>query len=106
MTRKKGEKKLGRNPFDERVKPKVKARESGKAAPADIPPAQPVIIPDSTPPPHQGGDPGGMSTPATPAWFLVDLWAGALMEPYFFWARSMDIMKRTMESATRSVVLK
>ena len=99
MSEKTGDKKLGRNPFDHKKPSRARRHEPGEAPAASALPAEPAREDPSGHPQLPSGNPGGNLLPANPAWFFVDLWAGAFTEPYFFWAKSMEIMKETIESA-------
>ncbi len=96
MSGKSGDKKLGRNPFDHKRPSRAKRHESATEPQAGIVPEK--IQNSSSPQDSQAcqDSPGGVIFPSSPAWFFVDLWTGALTEPYFFWAKSMDIMKKSM----------
>lgn len=96
MTKKRPQKKLGRNPFDAGRPPGATRRR------ADVPAEQPSVesaagsFPESRSDAGQGRS-GAALFPSNPAWLLVDFWTGALTEPYFFWASSMNIMKKTLD---------
>jgi len=93
------DKKLGRNPFD-RKKPERPGRHRPEKAPVVHGfPAEPAVqyASESERREVQNSIPSGILFPMSPAWFFVDLWAGMLMEPYFFWAGSIGIMKRKVE---------
>lgn len=44
--------------------------------------------------------PAPREAPVPPAWFFVDLWAGILTEPYFFWA---EVMKGALAGTQRRI---
>ncbi len=96
MSEKKGDKKLGRNPFDHKKTSRAKHHEPIEEPVSGIPAAEPGLLLHD----KQSGSSSPIPFSASSAWLLVDLWTGALMEPYFFWARSVDIVKRTIESAS------
>jgi len=96
MSEKKGEKKSGRNPFNHtrpsrarRNQPEERAKEVVRAKPA-IP-----SVPEPSAMAENGS--GNYLFQSNPAWLFVDLWTSALTEPYFFWAKSMDIAKKSMD---------
>lgn len=98
MSEKKGDRKLGRNPFDHK-------RPSRSKRPEPVVERKAVSAPENPDIPHIFEPmireaPAESSVrvvfPANSALFFIDLWAGALMEPYFFWTRSVDMVRKSI----------
>lgn len=87
---KKGDRKLGRNPFEKAPRRGKRQPDPPAAAASVEPPNQMDLAVRS----QEVGAPAdlnaGVVNPSSPAWLLVDLWAGAVLEPYFFWLSSWE----------------
>lgn len=119
MSRKKGEKKPGRSPSDRKpVRPKRQVRENEMPNIGSLPEDEirqelasvglenRIEVPPVREEEKRSSEgarpqvPAPREAPVTPAWFFVDLWAGILTEPYFFWA---EVMKGTLAGTQRRV---
>ena len=102
MSEKMEDKKLGRNPFDHK-KPARSGRHQPKEATVmyDLS-AEPAVQQGSERSEIQNSTPLGILFPENPAWFFIDLWAGAATEPYFFWARSIGIVSGRLNPEARA----
>lgn len=135
MSRKKGEKKLGRNPFNEPPRAKkekgevpipeapetpienivAESLERREVKLPDLPVPEQIInelVPKvgekirELPQMSEADEPKpfpveGPRIQVNPAWFVVDIWASLITEPYFFWAKSVEIMQNMLQPVPR-----